>query len=102
VDRWNASEVLADSASLDAGSSVSEDVSGLSDPVVLVALEDLEGSADDTATIRVVGAAGTYTVDERTLSETGSYTVDIPQVSDVEFESSNGVTYSAEVRANPH
>ncbi|WP_090615481.1 hypothetical protein [Natrinema salaciae] len=69
--------------------------------MVCVALEDLEGSADDTITIEFEGTAGTYEADNRTLSETQSYTVDIPQCESVSVTSSNGVTYSIEVRANP-
>lgn len=100
MSRWNDETVLADSASLTAGTAVTGDVSDLRDPVVCVALENLEASADDTATIEIVGASGTYQVDERTLSAAGSYTVDVPQASTVRFTSSNGVTYSVEVRAN--
>lgn len=103
MDAWDAVEVLADSESLDAGTAVTADISELTGPTVLVTLEDLEGSADDTVTIRVVGEAATYQIDQRTISSTdGSddYTVDVPQADTVELESSNGVTYSAEVRAN--
>jgi len=100
---YERAQTLADSASLDAGSAVTADISGYRSPTVLVALEDLEGSTDDTATIRVVGDAGTYRIDERTISAIGGsddYTIDIPQCETVEFESSNGVTYSVEVREN--
>lgn len=97
---WNASAVLADSASLTAGTAVTADITDLTSPTVLVELEDLEGAADDTVTVRVVGAAGTYTIDERTLSALGGYSVEIPPGDGVELESANGVTYSAEVRAD--
>lgn len=98
---WDKSVVIANSESLTAGTPVSVDVADLRSPEVLVALEDLEGAADDTVTIRVVGDAGSYEVDERTLSATGSYIVEAPQAESLEFESANGVTYSAETRANP-
>lgn len=97
---WNDAAVLADSESLTAGTPATADITDFTNPVVLVELEDLEAAADDTATVRVVGEAGTYTVDERTLSALGGYHVDIPQGASVELESSNGVTYSAEVRAS--
>lgn len=100
MPQWSAAKILADSESLAAGATVSADTSRIKSPVVLVGLEDLEGSADDTVTIEVVGAAGTYQVDQRTLSETGSYTVNIPQAESVEVTSANGVTYSIEVRAD--
>lgn len=98
--QWDAFEVIADSESLEAETAVTADISELTSPTVLVELENLEGNADDDTTIRVVGEAATYEIDSRTLSELGSYTVDIPQADSVEFESSGGVTYSAEVRAN--
>lgn len=98
---WYASATLADSTSLDAGTAVTADVSRYRSPVVCVSLENLEGNTDDDATIEFVGAVGTYEADSRTLSSTGSYTVDVPQCDEVRFTSSNGVTYSAEVRANP-
>lgn len=100
MDAWDASVILADSDSLDAATAVTGDISEITGPTVLVNLENLEGETDDDATVRVVGAAATYEIDSRTLSETGSYTVDVPQATEVEFESNNGVTYSAEVRAN--
>lgn len=95
--------VVADSTSLTAGSAVSAGapVDGYHTPVVLVKLEDLEGNADDTLTIEAVGAAATYQIDQRTLSSAQSYTVDLPQCEDVQVTSSNGVTYSIEVRNNP-
>lgn len=98
---WNETVILANSESLAAATEVVELISGLRDPVVCVALENLEGSADDTLTIEFEGTAGTYQADERTLAETQSYTVDIPQCKAVSVTSSNGVTYSIEVRANP-
>lgn len=101
MSRWDETAVLANSASLTAGTPVSADTGEIRDPVVLVALEGLEANADDTVMIEIVGEAGTYQMDERTLSATGSYHVDIPQAEQVQLTSSNGVTYSAEVRANP-
>lgn len=101
---WNETATLADSKSLTAGTAVSALVEKFRAPVICVALEDLEGNADDTVTIEFVGAAGTYQADQRTLSATdGSddYTVDVPQCEQIKLTSSNGVTYSAEVRANP-
>jgi len=96
-----ASEVLADSESLTAGAAVSALVSRFHTPAVCVALEDLEGNADDTITIEIVGDAGTYEVDSRTLSATGSYIVDVPQCDEVQLTSANGTTISAEARNNP-
>lgn len=101
MSRWNDTAVLADSTSLTAGTPVSAETDELRNPVALVKLENLEGNADDTVTLRVVGAAATYEIDQRTLSATGAYTVALPQATNVELESSNGVTYSAEVRADP-
>lgn len=100
---WHASAVLADSESLTAGEAVVFDFAGAGyhTPVVCVALEDLEGNADDTLTIEFDGAAGTYEADSRTLSEAQSYTVDLPQCEGVQVTSSNGCTYSIELRNNP-
>lgn len=98
---WNATEVLADSESLTAGESVTALIDGYHTPAVCVSLEDLGGAADDTLTISIVGDAGTYAVDSRTLSETSSYVVDIPQCDSVELTSTNGTTISAEARNNP-
>ena len=101
---WYAAAVLADSKSLTAGEAVTVDFadgSGYHTPVVCVALEDLEGNADDTLTIEFDGAAATYEADSRTLSETQTYTVDLPQCDGVQVTSSNGCTYSIEVRNNP-
>lgn len=101
MTRWYDSTVLADSESLTAGEPVLVDGVGYHTPVVCVALEDLEGSADDTVTIEFDGAAATYEADERTLSDLTSYTVDLPQCDGVQVTSSNGCTYSIEVRNNP-
>jgi len=101
MSRWNEGVVVADSTSLTGGTAETADISELRDPVVCVALEDLEGAADDTATIEIVGDAGTYQLDQRTLSSTGSYTVSVPQARTVRFTSSGGVTYSVEARSNP-
>lgn len=98
---WDAVEVLANSESLTADTPVDALIGGLRTPVVCVNLEDLEGNADDTVTIEFTGEAGTYEADQRTLSNLGSYTVEIPQADKVAVTSSNGVTYSIEVRSNP-
>lgn len=92
---------LADSESLTAGDAVTKRLRSLAAPVVCVALEDLEGETEDTATVAFEGDVGTYVADERTLSETGSYTVDVPRCETIQFTSANGVTYSVEVRADP-
>jgi hypothetical protein len=68
---------------------------------VCVDVESLEGNADDTITIEVVGDVGTYELDSRTVSSTGSYIVDAPQADTVEVTSANGSTISAEARNNP-
>ncbi|GGO01797.1 hypothetical protein [Haloarcula pellucida] len=101
MPKWYDSTVLADSQSLTAGNAVTGDISQYHTPAICVALEDLEGNADDTITVEVVGAAGTYEVDERTLSAVGSYIVEAPQADTVKVTSSNGVTYSIEARNNP-
>lgn len=101
---WHASTVLADSESLTAGEAVQFDFGsngGYHTPVVCVALEDLEDNAEDTLTIEFDGAAATYEADEQTLSTTQSYTVALPQCEGVRTTSSNGCTYSIEVRNNP-
>lgn len=98
---WNDSTVLADSESLTGGTAVTATGLEYHTPVVCVALEDLEGNTDDTVTVEFDGAAATYEADSRTLSATGSYTVDLPQCEGVQVTSSNGVTYSIEVRNNP-
>lgn len=103
MTEWNKSVVIADSKSLTAGTPTGVDTSGLRAPTVIVKLENLEGSADDTLTIRYDGIAATYEADERTNSTVPtSYAVNIPQSPRAEVESSNGVTYSVEVRANPN
>lgn len=99
---YGRAETLADSDSLTAGQAVTASIDGYRSPTVLVAPESIAGS-DDDVTIRVVGEAATYRVDQRTVSSTdGSddYTVDVPTGDSVEVESSNGDTYSAEVREN--
>lgn len=92
---------IANSATFNAAETKSADISSYHTPAVCVALEDLGGSADDTLTIEIVGDAGTYEVDERTLSAAGSYVVDVPQAKQVQLTSTNGTTISAEVRNNP-
>ena len=96
-----ASAVLADSKAFAAAETVTADVSQYHTPAICVALEALDGSADDTLTIEIVGDAGTYEVDERTLSAAGSYVVDVPQADEVQLTSANGTTISAEARNNP-
>ena len=98
---WHASSVLADSATFTAGESKSANIEGYHTPAVCVSLESLEGNADDTLTVEIVGDAGTYEVDSRTLSATGSYVVDVPQADTVQLTSTNGTTLSAEARNNP-
>ena len=101
MSRWNKAVTIADSTALTAGTPVTKDIDDLRDPVVCVALENLGANTDDTVTIEIVGAAGTYEVDSRTLNAAGSYTLTVPQAAQVQFTSANGATYSAEVRANP-
>lgn len=98
---WDDSTVIADSATFNAGETKTADVDGYHTPAVCVALENLEGNGDDTLTIEIVGDAGTYEVDTRTLSSTGTYVVDVPQADQVELTSANGTTLSAEARNNP-
>lgn len=98
---WYASAVLADSQTLTAGQTVTASVEQFHTPAICVALENLEGNADDTVTIEIVGDAGTYEVDSRTISATGSYVVDVPQADTVQLTSTNGTTISAEARNNP-
>ena len=98
---WYDSAVLADSKTFGAPETVTASVEKYHTPAVCVALENLEGNADDTITIEIVGDAGTYEVDSRTLSATGSYVVDVPQADTVELTSTNGTTISAEARNNP-
>jgi len=98
---WNGSTVIADSVSFAAGTSEAASIDGYHTPAICVALEDLEGSANDTITVEVVGDAGTYEIDERTLAATGSYVVDAPQADTARVTSANGTTISAEARNNP-
>lgn len=98
---WDASAIIADSATFNAGETKSASVDGYHTPAVCVFLENLEGNADDTLTVEIVGDAGTYEVDSRTLSSTGSYVVDVPQADTVQLTSQNGTTISAEARNNP-
>lgn len=98
---WHDSATIADSATFGAPETKTADISGFHTPAICVALENLEGNADDTLTIEIVGDAGTYEVDSRTLSSTGSYIVDVPQADTVELTSANGTTLSAEARNNP-
>jgi len=105
VPAWYAASVLADSESLTADTAVTLDGGsngiGYHTPVVCIKLEDLEGNGDDTVTVEFDGEVATYEADSRTLSETQSYTVDLPQCDGVGVTSSNGCTYSIEVRNNP-
>lgn len=100
---WDDATIIADSASLAAGTpaAAGTPVEDYHTPEVCVSLENLEGNADDTLTIEFDGAAATYQADQRTLSSTQTYTVTLPQCDDVQVTSSNGVTYSIEVRNNP-
>jgi len=101
MPKWYDGVVIANSVSYTAGDTETADISQYHTPAVCVQLESLDGSADDTITIEVVGDAGTYEVDERTLSETGSYVVTAPQAETVRVTSANGTTISAEARNNP-
>jgi len=98
---WYASAILADSKAFGAAETATADVSQFHTPAICVALEGLGGSAEDTLTIEIVGDAGTYEVDSRTLSAAGSYVVDVPQADEVRLTSANGTTISAEARNNP-
>ena len=97
----DAAAVIADSKTFTAGETATALIDGYHTPAICVSLENLEGNADDTVTIAIVGDAGTYEVDSRTLSGTGSYVVDVPQADSVELTSTNGTTISAEARNNP-
>ena len=101
MPKWYDSAVIADSASFGAGKTKTADISEYRTPAVCVALESLDGSAGDTITVEVVGSAGTYEVDSRTLSATGSYIVEVPQATTVRVTSANGTIISAEARNNP-
>jgi hypothetical protein len=98
---WYASAVIADSATFGAGETKTASVEQYHTPTVCVAVENLEGNADDTLTVEIVGDAGPYEVDSRTVSETGSYVVDVPQADSVRLTSANGTTISCEARNNP-
>jgi hypothetical protein len=98
---WYASATIADSATFNAGETKTADIDQFHTPAVCVDVESLEGNADDTITIEVVGDVGTYELDSRTVSSTGSYIVDAPQADTVEVTSANGSTISAEARNNP-
>ncbi|SIS00319.1 hypothetical protein SAMN05421858_5116 [Haladaptatus litoreus] len=98
---WNDSAIIADSQALTAGQTVTAAVRDYHSPAICVALEDLGGNADDTLSVEIVGDAGTYEVDSRTLSATGSYVVNVPQAPTVQITSANGTTISAEARNNP-
>ena len=103
MSSWDDETIIADSESLTAGNATAAGapVDDYHTPVVCVSLEDLEGNADDTVTIEFDGVAATYEADSRTLSSPQTYTVDLPQCEDVQVTSTNGVTYSIEVRNNP-
>lgn len=101
MPKWYAEAVIADSATFGASETKSANVEQYHSPAVCVSLENLEGSADDTITVAIIGAAGTYEVDSRTISSTDSYVVDVPQCESVEVTSTNGTTISAEARNNP-
>lgn len=101
MPKWYDSAVIADSDTFGADETKTADVSEYHTPAVCVSLENLEGNADDTLTIEIVGDAGTYEVDNRTLGSTGSYVVDVPQANTVQLTSTNGTTISAEARNNP-
>lgn len=98
---WDAVKVIADSEEFTAGETRNALIEGFRTPVVCVALEDIGGLSSDTMTIEIVGEAGTYTADESDRSSAGSYTVEIPQAKSVSVTSSDGATYSIEVRSNP-
>ena len=98
---WHDSVAIADSKTFNAGESASALVEKFHTPAVCVAVENLEGNADDTITVEIVGDVGTYEVDSRTLSATGGYVVDVPQCEQVQVTSANGSTISAEARNNP-
>lgn len=101
MPKWYASAVIADSATFAASETKTADISQFHTPAVCVSLESLDGATDDTITVAVVGDAGTYEVDQRTLSSTGSYIVEAPQAATAEVTSANGTTISAEARNNP-
>jgi hypothetical protein len=98
---WDAATVLADSKTFNGGETVAAAVDDYHTPAVCVTLESLEGNADDTITIELVGDAATYEVDSRTLNGAGSYVVDVPQANSVQVTSANRTTLSCEARNNP-
>lgn len=101
MPRWYASAVLANSVVFSAGQTENASTEEFHTPAVCVKLESLEGNADDTITIDIVGDAAEYEVDSRTLSATGSYVVDVPQANTVKVTSQNGTQLSVEARNNP-
>lgn len=98
---WYDSTTIADSKTFSDSETASAGIVEYHTPAVCVELENLEGNADDTITVEVVGDVGTYEVDSRTLSSTGSYIVNAPQADTVKLTSANGTTISAEARNNP-
>lgn len=98
---WYDSATIADSKTFGADETASASIEQYHTPAICVNVENLEGNADDTLTIEIVGDVGTYEVDSRTLSSTGSYVVDVPQAGTVRLTSANGTTISAEARNNP-
>ena len=98
---WDASRTIADSKTFNADETASASLKDFHTPAICVQLENLDGEADDTITVDVVGDVGTYEVDSRTLSSTGSYVVTAPQADTVKVTSANGTTISAEARNNP-
>lgn len=101
MPKWYDSATIADSATFDADETKTVSVEQFHTPAVCIALESLEGNADDTITVEIVGDVGTYEVDSRTLDATDSYIVDVPQADTVQVTSANGTTISAEARNNP-
>ena len=97
----DASTTIVDSKAFNADETASSLIGGYHTPAVCVQLESLDGNADDTIAVEVVGDVGTYEVDSRTLSSTGSYVVTVPQADEVKVTSQNGTTISAEARNNP-
>ena len=94
------SRVIADNRGFGSGETASADVLGLHTPAVCIEA-DPGALTDDTITVEIVGAVGTYTVDERTISSAEDYIVDIPQAEQVQVTSSGGSTITAEARNNP-
>lgn len=94
-------EVIADALAFSSGQTEGVDVPGWHTPAVCVSVDDLGGLTDDTITVRAVGDASSYVVDERTASSAESYIVEAPQANRVTVTSANGATISAEARNNP-